>query len=367
MQQQVPEPNPDFPPASLYQHLQMLQLQQQQQQQQMAQISSSGGILCGIPPGTSVPVCHSTMPGTSVNAFMTNVHGTSMQGPGCVSPPTFVVDCQPPVAFNRTSPPLNYQNLCIIREVAGDSAEKLPVDDDARFVTCDVSTDKSQEKSDFERFRQKFTNPRISITDAHGHVMPVLHHNADEEEMITDDVSPFNYQPEFYSNCQLPGNKTNHSYEEALRSALPLANFLDGVDLPGEIFANYTATSSSFSNASTAGSVENAAYRHAQGESEYQSTDALCNRLNYSGPTLALTRRTMSYVFREMTRVLDAFSSELVYRYSGNRFLLQNATVSLEIEVCQGDPEQTLKFRKLAGDDCQYNRVCNQLLSCLAL
>lgn len=413
-------PNPDFPPASLYQHLQMLQLQQSQMTGNPAalygQIAGSAG------PGMTS--CHEVVQTASGNPFLhrgncfqgctSTVPGTTV--PGCVSPPSFTVEGQPIVSLQRTSPPLNYQSLHIIREDVNDSStDRIQTDEEKMEHGWNQSpqmvNEDSVEKTDFERFKQKFSkNPRISITDTQGHIVPVsTHHCADEETMMTDDTVAFissgkpcgvlhNFDPQRSgysmdlagntSHCsgvsyQQSANVTNCQTFEALRSTLPLTNFLEGTEIKQPAFGmvgpsfphsdmqalkHVDNDPAAYLRLLQKGSFDNSSMDFGGALNVSKSMDALQNELNtVQQQTCAFTRHTMSYLLQELQRAVESFGSEVAYCIAENRFVLGNQTVLLEIEVCQGEPERTLKFLKIAGDNSQYNKICNELLACLAL
>lgn len=49
----------------------------------------------------------------------------------------------------------------------------------------------------------------------------------------------------------------------------------------------------------------------------------------------------------------------------GAIFVLQNANVSMELQVCPGKAQRALRVKKLAGDIHQYYQLCSQVLSCV--
>lgn len=418
-------PNPDFPPASLYQHLQMLQLQQSQMT--TGNPSALYGQMTASPGPGGMTNCHEAVQAASGgNPFLhrggcfqgcsSAVPGTGL--PGCVSPPSFSIEGQPLVGLQRTSPPLNYQSLHIIREDVND-ADRIQTDEEKmeqgwNNLSPKTVNEDAGEKNDFERFKQKFSkNPRISITDTQGHIVPVSsHHCADEETMMTDDTVAFisssgkpcgvlhNFDAQRSGYSMDLAGTTSHgsglSYQqqsanvancqtfEALRSTLPLTDFLEGTEMKQPAFGMVASSFSphgdvqqlkhidndpaSYLRLLQKGSFDNSSMDCGGALNASRSMDALQNELNTAQQqTCAFTRRTMSYLLQELQRAVESFGSELAYCITENRFVLGNQTVLLEIEVCQGEPERTLKFLKIAGDNSQYNKICNELLACLAL
>ena len=398
----------EFPPTSLFQHLQMLQLQQSQI---VGPVGSVPMATSGIPSGVILP-------------------------PVCVSPPYALIQMdtgQPPTVAvqpttQRTSPPLSgygQQNLHMIKEDSIDSpGERMAggstvTEDDADLDETPVvlrSGEQSRKASgtsddgrgergitDFEHFRRKFAKntPRISITDAHGHVMlPNIGVAEDIDVMITgvDGVMtglnqpvmtaaamayhqfgcagvfspPSCYPIDYCAGMDLStvrglsdAANCTHTFDA---SAFPPGYFTGGGN-----FAYALPTSNELAYQQAAGgsgAVDNAVYAHHASDPPLSLANTLHNELNDVQQMCALTRRTMSDLFREMTRALEAPNSGIVYqRQADNRFVLQHrhAAVSLEIELCHGEPDRALKFRRLAGDSLQYNKICNDLLACLAL
>lgn len=388
----------------------MLQLQQ-------SQITGNSANLYGhmtSPSATSIS-SHDVLPGPVIPSMNQFVHRSGcFQGcsptlpatglPGCVSPPSFALEGQTVVGMQRTSPPLNYQSLHIIREdVCDASSDQIVVDDQHRWSNQSpkLSTEDSTDKSDFERFKQKFSkNPRISITDTQGHSIPMSsQHSADEETMITDDVITFvssgntsdalrNYDHHQRSECSMTLGEMSQSQSsdiknngtfEVLCSALPLTNFLSNTEKKQFLFdKSFPITDSSIlevydHNASTYfqhllnSNCSN--YSSERGVQALNLNDSLLNEPNNDTKSLtcALTRHSVPYLLQELQRALERYSLEMTYRIADNHIIVQNETVLLQIEVCQGEPERTVKFLKIAGDNSQYNKICNELLACLAL
>lgn len=89
--------------------------------------------------------------------------------------------------------------------------------------------------------------------------------------------------------------------------------------------------------------------------------------LTFSLPVNLSSKKTMSYILKEITQALDQRSPEIAYEHSENCFRLENSRVSMEMEVQAGISERGVRFRKLSGDAWQYNKLCNELLSSMDL
>ena len=81
--------------------------------------------------------------------------------------------------------------------------------------------------------------------------------------------------------------------------------------------------------------------------------------------SLSLTsKRTMSEILKEIKSTLDNQNPSVVYEHSENRFRLENSGgVQIEMEVCPGVVERGVRFRKVAGDTWQFNRLCDEIIS----
>jgi len=126
------------------------------------------------------------------------------------------------------------------------------------------------------------------------------------------------------------------------------------------------------------GSISQGCSKRAPAQAASFSTIDTINALNlHNGlvdlPQLAVSvklnsKKTQQDMLDEIKRALDQCQPELVYRHSENRFHLGNSAVTIEMELCQDrTTDRQLRFRKIAGDTQQYNKLCNQLLSSINL
>lgn len=79
------------------------------------------------------------------------------------------------------------------------------------------------------------------------------------------------------------------------------------------------------------------------------------------------SRKELQEILAEIKRTLDNKAPELAYQYSDNLFRLRNCDVSMEMEICRSGSMNGLRFRKVAGDQWQYKRLCNELMTCMDL
>jgi len=76
---------------------------------------------------------------------------------------------------------------------------------------------------------------------------------------------------------------------------------------------------------------------------------------------------TLQDIMQKIKDALDHKHPGVIYRFSNNLFQLEKSDVQLEMEVCRGVAENGLRFRKIAGDPCRYQKLCNELVAGLNL
>ena len=78
-------------------------------------------------------------------------------------------------------------------------------------------------------------------------------------------------------------------------------------------------------------------------------------------------RRTLSDIRRHLELLLEHKKAELAYERlnNSNSYVLQNSAICMEMQlVCNVQRAQnSLKFRKIAGDSTLYNQLCSEFIS----
>lgn len=302
----------------------------------------------------------------------------------------------------RSSPPPNFvlQNLHSIREDSGDSGDNIAME-----ASMSVLDEKGTKKA----------NPQISITDAHGHVVPVhssLDSDDDSKAAMTaacpaaDDGSPsspsaFRWRPPFGLQSMLsqyPGfNLASippvdpHSFVSGgtnlYNASVPFGLLSGGpgspqkqspqhhrkVPPPQMPFSRCSTEASIFTYPNSMGrppAEPMAPVRGSGSSNVLEQAMAMCSNYNglQDGEAL-LTQRTMSELLLHIKHVLDERSPDLMYQHMAeNLFRLQCANLQMEMEICQrNDSQRGLKFRLIQGENSHYDKLRNELLSCMDL
>lgn len=332
------------------------------------------------------------------------------------------------VAHQRISPPPSSMagggGLHIIKEDSGDAGDNMDfehmpslghgsVKNAAPLITTTGCSNKY------------FVNPQISITDAQGHVTPVAEiikeDNAQlggESSMsisarpsVPDPVivvsSDFqdcsssssggglsNYQPPFgqLHNVFAPLEPvTSQQRYMSCGMEAPLANPYALSGIAGDVNNPLCYAYSSLTNgyyavvgSTTAAPTVNVNGGERQRLLSADSMDSL-DILSYLHPELQQdistvsfqSQRTMSDLLRQIRQTLEERRvPDVSYEQpkmasseggdgDGAIFVLQNANVSMELQVCPGIAQRALRVKKLAGDIHQYYQLCSQVLSCV--
>ena len=295
----------------------------------------------------------------------------------------------------RSSPP----PLHIIKEDAIDDSSSPTLRPSSRPSSRKTSREEDAALHD----AKKYLNPQISITDTQGHVIP-MSTNQEDVMLTEDDVAhttstyvPSANTPNLvswsptlllgqYGGLYMPPLVTQSYSMEAYYAAVVAAQAAS--TLPITNHHHHSNATSGIMDRLTSRSADSSFFNSNQ--NHYQWLDLassavsntnpvegalnLCNGLpenlrHYLSTVNLSTKKTVTDVLQEVKRAIDQYAvgGDLVYEHANNCFLLRNASVQMQMEVCHGDTERALKIQKLAGDAIHYNLLCNQLISCMNL
>ena len=340
-------------------------------------------------------------------------------------------------AHQRSSPPPNFvlQNLHSIREDSGDSGEIVSMDalaagDDGAQPGSGRGPQESDEKKSAKKFAK---NPQISITDTHGHVVPVTS-SQDSDDMVAEEVSSaaattttgslpgppaeptsplksseFGWQPPFglqsmfsqYAGLTLASIPAAdpHSVLGNVSQVHDTSSPVFGVFSSGELESTggrdasqcrvMAAAQAPFARCSTEAAASIFSYpagliHDAEADArtsmlvasagKLEQAMALCSGYNGMAQDSAassealLTKRTVAELLHTIKYVLDKHRPHIIYHHSGdNLFLLEGANVQMEMEICHGDSQRGLKFRKIAGDNLHFDKLRKELVASMDL
>ena len=87
-------------------------------------------------------------------------------------------------------------------------------------------------------------------------------------------------------------------------------------------------------------------------------------KLKFTRSVSLASEKDIEDIYLEIKRALDSKTEAgISYQHSENLFRLASSEVQMEMEVCQGETQNGLRFRKIAGDTIQYRKLCIELLS----
>jgi hypothetical protein len=301
-------------------------------------------------------------------------------------------------------PPMSLSGgLHIIKEDAGDAGDGMDYEHHQESIGVRNSNSGGG---------RGFVYPQISITDAQGHVTPVPGTIREEEEAISRPESPLqhdmgdsstigdrsNSAPIGIPNYMMSAYEQFHHdmYVTAGTEPVPsqyASNFTNaymmaGTSYPSAMYGyNALHAMDSIPYYATPAAVPSpGTLPHVTRLSSANSIDSLdvlaCLQpeLQRDMSTVSFqSQRTMSDLLRQIRRTLEerrVLGADVSYEQPATTvggsndsavFVLQNASVALELQVCAGTAERALRLKKLAGDVHQYCNLCTQVLSCVEL